>query len=188
MAGPYWQATGPQLTSGRGPERRRSSATSNGVERIEIARKAPSQARRYDRANVRDQSWRARAHGARLSSHGMQPLPHRGMEPQKRKYVTQITDGRGAASYIGDNKHTHWKKGTRHDLDFGPLGRRALHRPRHAHCAVVDLHSGLKARTASSAHSKLGRPDFQAPAARNGGRFAVLASRRCPSPGKSVAP
>jgi hypothetical protein len=23
------------------------------------------------------------------------------MEPQKRKYVTQITDGRGAASYIG---------------------------------------------------------------------------------------
>jgi hypothetical protein len=105
----------------------------------------------------------------------MQPLPHRGMEPQKRKYVTQITDGRGAASYVGDNRHTHWKKGTRHDLDFGPHGRRALHRPRHAHCAVVDLHSGLKARTASSAHSKLGRPDFQAPAARNGGRFAVLA-------------
>ena len=31
---------------------------------------------------------------------------HRGMEPQKRKYVTQITDGRGAASYIGDNRHT----------------------------------------------------------------------------------
>jgi hypothetical protein len=29
-----------------------------------------------------------------------------------------------------------------------------------------------EARTASSAHSKLGRPDFQAPAARNGGRFA----------------
>jgi hypothetical protein len=74
------------------------------------------------------------------------------MEPQKRKYVTQITDGRGAASYVGDNRHTHWKKGTRHDLDFGPHGRRALHRPRHAHCAVVDLHSGLKARTASSAH------------------------------------
>jgi hypothetical protein len=74
-----------------------------------------------------------------------------------------------------NNRHTHWKKGTRHDLDFGPHGRRALHRPRHAHCAVVDLHSGLKARTASSAHSKLGRPDFQAPAARNGGRFAVLA-------------
>jgi hypothetical protein len=41
----------------------------------------------------------------------MQPLPHRGMEPQKRKYVTQITDGRGAASYIGDNRHTRWKKG-----------------------------------------------------------------------------
>jgi hypothetical protein len=80
--GPYWQAAGPQLTSGRGPKRRRSSATSNGVERIEIARKAPSQARRYDRANVRDQSCRARAHGARLSSHGTQPLPHRGMEPK----------------------------------------------------------------------------------------------------------
>ena len=26
--------------------------------------------------------------------------------PQKRKCVTQITDGRGAASYIGDNR-TH---------------------------------------------------------------------------------
>jgi hypothetical protein len=33
------------------------------------------------------------------------------MEPQKRKYVTQVTDGRGAASYIGDNRHTRWKKG-----------------------------------------------------------------------------
>ena len=27
--------------------------------------------------------------------------------PQKRKYVTQVTDGRGAASYTGDNRqHT----------------------------------------------------------------------------------
>jgi hypothetical protein len=31
------------------------------------------------------------------------------MEPQKRKYVTQITDGRGAASYIDDNRHTRWE-------------------------------------------------------------------------------
>jgi len=36
------------------------------------------------------------------------------------------------------------RRGTRHDLDIGPRGRRALHRPRHAHCAVVDLHSGLR--------------------------------------------
>src|SRR6478672_1106355 len=72
------------------------------------------------------------------------PVPERGTEPQKRKYVTQITDGRGSASYIKYNRHTYWKKGTRHDLDLGPHGRRALHRPRHARCAVVDLHSGLK--------------------------------------------
>jgi hypothetical protein len=31
------------------------------------------------------------------------------MEPQKRKYVTQITDGRSAASYIDDNRHTRWE-------------------------------------------------------------------------------
>src|SRR5262245_18875300 len=36
------------------------------------------------------------------------------------------------------------RRGTRHDLDIGPRGRRALHRPRHAHCAVVNLHSGLR--------------------------------------------
>jgi hypothetical protein len=29
--------------------------------------------------------------------------------PQKRKYVTQITDGRSAASYIDDNRHTRWE-------------------------------------------------------------------------------
>jgi hypothetical protein len=39
MAGPYWQAAGPQLTSARGPERRRSSAISNGVEPIEPAKR-----------------------------------------------------------------------------------------------------------------------------------------------------
>jgi hypothetical protein len=33
---------------------------------------------------------------------------------------------------------------TYNDLDIGPRGRRVLHRPRHAHCAVVDLHSGLR--------------------------------------------
>jgi len=43
--------------------------------------------------------------------------------------MPRVTDGRGSASYINHNRHTYWKKGTRHDLDLGPHGRRALHRP-----------------------------------------------------------
>jgi hypothetical protein len=51
-----------------------------------------------------------RSWGAALIAWDAAPSPSR-MEPQKRKYVTQITDGRGAASYIRDNRHTRWKKG-----------------------------------------------------------------------------
>src|SRR5262249_47657618 len=37
-------------------------------------------------------------------------------------------------------------RGIRHDLDFGPHGRPALHDHRHAVCAVVDLPSGVRRR------------------------------------------
>jgi hypothetical protein len=52
----------------------------------------------------------ARSWGAALIAWDAAPSPSRN-GAQKRKYVTQITDGRGAASYIGDNRHTRWKKG-----------------------------------------------------------------------------
>jgi hypothetical protein len=44
-------------------------------------------------------------HGADFDSH-LEAFPIAEWKPQKRKYVTQITDGRGAASYIGDKTHT----------------------------------------------------------------------------------
>jgi hypothetical protein len=62
---------------------------------------------------------------------------------QKRKYVTQVTYGLGGASYIRNNRRTRWEP--RHDI--GLHGHRVFRRPRHAHCAVGGLHSGLKART-----------------------------------------
>jgi len=37
-----------------------------------------------------------------------------------------------------------WKKGIRHDLDFGPHRHPALHDRRHAVCALVDLRSGVR--------------------------------------------
>jgi hypothetical protein len=39
------------------------------------------------------------------------PSPIAKWSPKSANYVMQITDGRGAASYIGDNRHTRWKKG-----------------------------------------------------------------------------
>jgi hypothetical protein len=63
--------------------------------------------------------------------------------PQKRTYLTQVTYGLGGASYIPDNGRPRWEP--RHDI--GLDGHRVFRRPRHAHCAVDGLHSGLKART-----------------------------------------
>jgi hypothetical protein len=50
----------------------------------------------------------ARSWGAALIAWDAAPSPSRN-GAQKRKYVTQITDGRGAASYIDDNRHTRWE-------------------------------------------------------------------------------
>jgi hypothetical protein len=107
------------------------------VKRLRVGRRS-----RLSVASRTVQAWPFSSRSARAGC--LQPPSRARKEPQKRKYVTPITDGRGAASYIHRNRHTYWKKGIGHDLDLGPHGCCALYRPRHARCAVVNLHSGLK--------------------------------------------
>jgi len=120
------------------------------------------------------------------------------MEPQKRKYVTQVTDGRGAASYIGHNRHTRWKKGNT-SWPGHRTARASCFTPSSA-CSLCCRRSTFRpeARTASSAHSKLAVLIFKRlPLATAGALLvdmrpivtrAALALCPCGSPCPSAAP
>src|SRR5438128_1044079 len=74
----------------------------------------------------------------------MKELPSEEGPPKAQICDADHRRARRCFIYPSQQTHTYWKKGIRHDLDLGPHGCCALYRPRHARCAVVNLHSGLK--------------------------------------------
>jgi hypothetical protein len=88
-------------------------------------------------------AWTLISHPLGAPRTGLLALPIAGWRSRKRKLCD--ADHRRARRGPLYRRHVVKKGRTRHDLDIGPRGRRALHRPRHDHCAVVYLHSGLRA-------------------------------------------